>query len=49
MCWWPVTNYDAKQRAAILVRCVRCDRWWFMTEPRFICLGCQGTAARREP
>lgn len=34
-------TYDAHQREAITVKCLRCGRWWHMTRAaRFICNAC---------
>lgn len=34
-------TYDCKQREAWLVRCVRCLRCFYMTEPWLICRECR--------
>jgi hypothetical protein len=34
-------SYDDRQREAILVRCIRCLRWHWMTVPQFICARCR--------
>jgi hypothetical protein len=33
--------YDCRQANAILVRCVRCARSFWMTVPNFICVECR--------
>lgn len=35
-------SYDANQRDAYRVRCIRCMRWWDMTRfARLICVECR--------
>jgi hypothetical protein len=34
-------NYDVRQHDAILVRCLRCRLWWWMTVPTFVCIACR--------
>jgi hypothetical protein len=35
-------SYDDHQREAILVRCLRCRKWWYQTViARFICAACR--------
>lgn len=35
-------SYDAHQREAYRVQCVRCGKWWDMTRfARFVCIACR--------
>ena len=35
-------NYDETQRTAILVRCLRCQLFFYMTQLHILCLACRG-------
>lgn len=37
----PLGSYDDRQREAILVRCVRCLKCFYMTVANFRCLTCR--------
>ena len=35
-------SYDAHQREALTVRCIRCERWWHQTRfARLVCVECK--------
>lgn len=39
-------GYDAKQAAAVLTRCGRCRREFFMTKPESMCVECREAEVR---
>jgi hypothetical protein len=37
----PRLSYDDKQREAILVRCLKCHKFYWMTVATFVCVSCR--------
>ena len=42
----PLRTYDRKQREAVLVTCISCERSYYMTHPQQPCALCRDEAAR---
>ena len=37
----PIRSWDDKNIEAVLIQCVTCRLWWWMTHPNEVCIACR--------